>query len=288
MSDSQAIIIRPMSGNDILQAAGLSKAEGWNQTDADWHFLLTTPENICLVADDGRKIAGTATATVHSPKIAWIGMVLVDRNMRGFGIGKRLMTSLIDALKHIECIKLDATPAGRPLYLKLGFKDEYQIFRMINPLYDGCATPDSDIHPEALRNDQLKDVLKLDEKIFGSSRSGLLADLFNNNPEKAFVITKNDKPEGYVLGRRGLRYNYIGPVCSFTSKAAVSLITAALKELAGTTIAIDIPEDKKEVISWLESTGFEIQRSFMRMYLNNNSIQGELNHQYLISGPEYG
>ena len=52
-------------------------------------------------------------------------------------------------------------------------------------------------------------------------------------------------------------------------------------------VGLDVPEDREDLIKWLESVGFVKQRHFVRMYLNDNPFPGTRN-QYLISGPEFG
>ena len=274
--------------NDLVHAISLSRSEGWNQTDKDWRFLLMNPDNVCLAAEQDNKLVGTAAATVHSSKLAWIGMVLVDKNLRGLGVGRNLMINLINNLKHINSIKLDATPAGLPLYQKLGFIEEHHICRMVNPLNKGLMVLESGYKPEIIEKNKLPDILKLDKKIFGSNRPSLLRSLFQNYPEKAFMINKDGKTNGYIFGREGIRYDYIGPASSPSKESVMSLITIALNSMAGKPVALDILQDKQDVIRRLELSGFEIQRSFVRMYLKNNNYPGEVNSQYLISGPEFG
>ena len=201
-----------MTPYDLSQALALSTAEGWNQTEKDWRLLLENPDNICIVAEKNNKVAGTATALVHSGKIAWIGMVIVDKALRGQGAGKILMVNIIDKLKHIDSIKLDATPAGQPLYKSLGFVDEYMIFRMtdqsLNPIGylpgeeappgDDVTKGRSDLQTCGLADLQTF-ILHLDEKIFGADRSYLLSKLIRNFPEKAFFIKSNNIPAGHIL-----------------------------------------------------------------------------------------
>ena len=119
-----------MTIGDLDQALGLSIEEGWNQTEKDWRLLLENTSNVCIVAEKDGRIIGTATALNHSGKVAWIGMVLVDKPMRRLGAGKLLMNEIISSLGNIESIKLDATPAGQHLYSGLGFIEEYTICRM--------------------------------------------------------------------------------------------------------------------------------------------------------------
>lgn len=287
MPEIQEIVIRPMTADDLPMASALSVAEGWNQTGSDWKFFLSNPGNICFAACLGSNITGTAVATVHSSDLAWIGMVLVDRNMRGSGIGKKLMVTTIESLRHIRSVKLDATPAGQPLYAKLGFLEEYLIYRMINPLYSGCFANTSNLFSQRINEESFPGVIKMDEKISGSSRPALLNYLFRNFPERAFLMHKSGEVSGYAFGRKGIRYNYIGPVCSMSEKTAESLLGSALSGLEGSPVVVDIPENQQRMIKILSSSGFEVQRSFMRMYLKNN-CRSEPDLQYLISGPEFG
>ncbi|MBK8884959.1 MAG: GNAT family N-acetyltransferase [Bacteroidales bacterium] len=130
MAENKSILIRQMMPEDLDQALDLSVTEGWNQTMKDWRLLLDNPLNVCIVAEKDNRVAGTATALNHGNRVAWIGMVLVDKLLRGQGAGKMLLESIIERLNDVPSVKLDATPAGEPLYRKLGFADEYKIFRM--------------------------------------------------------------------------------------------------------------------------------------------------------------
>jgi predicted GNAT family N-acyltransferase len=288
MEEKTSFKIRQMILKDLEQAISLSYTEGWNQTENDWKMLLENPANICLVAENNNIIVGTATAACYSERIAWIGMVLVGKNFRGLGAGRMLMTQIIDKLKHIESIKLDATPAGQPLYQNLGFSEEHVIYRMTNSSLNGFSYKGTGPIPSQVSQENMPGILDLDLSIFGAERSYLLNTLLRNYPEKAFIAEKNNRPEGYIFGRDGSRFNYIGPVYCFSSETAISLISKALESLNEKSIALDVPGDKEELITWLESIGFVKQRQFMRMYLKSNAYPGSLRNQYLICGPEFG
>jgi hypothetical protein len=137
-------------------------------------------------------------------------------------------------------------------------------------------------------NENLSEVLNLDRFVFGADRSYLLMNLLNKNPGRAFYLKKNDDPLGYIFGRAGSRFNYIGPACALTHDSVRLIISKALESLNDKAIAMDILEDKEDLISWLETIGFVKQRHFVRMYLTGNPYPGIANNQYLISGPEYG
>jgi predicted GNAT family N-acyltransferase len=288
MPDNFTFKIRPLIANDLNQAISLSDSEGWNQTEKDWKLLLENPDNICIVAEYNDKVIGTATALNHSNKIAWIGMVLVDKSFRGRGVGKMLLTNIIGALKNVDSIKLDATPAGLPLYQKLGFVNEYKIYRMTNPSLQSFRKQAFNYEPVQIDLKNFPDVLKLDERIFGTTRTYLLQTLLRNYPGKAYLIKRNNKLDGYMFGREGVRFNYIGPVFAFSQDSARILILKALESLSNQPVALDVLEDKEELSKWLETLGFVKQRHFIRMYLKSNSYYGLIEYQYLISGPEFG
>lgn len=288
MSDNFTFRIRPMITNDLRQAISLSNSEGWNQTEKDWKLLLENSLNICIVAEYNNNVIGTTTALKHSNQVAWIGMVLVDKSFRGRGVGKMLLTNIIGALKNVESIKLDATPEGLPLYQKLGFIDEHKIYRMINPSLQSFKNQAFDYGVANIDNESFSDVLKLDIRIFGTARTYLLQTLLGNYPWKAYLIKKNKKLDGYMFGRDGVRFNYIGPVFAFSHNSARILISKALESLDNKPVALDILQDKEGLIKWLEMSGFVKQRYFVRMSLKSNSYRGLIKYQYLIGGPEFG
>jgi GNAT superfamily N-acetyltransferase len=280
--------VRPMLLDDLDHAMNLSKAEGWNQTEKDWRLLIESPLNTCLVVENFKRIIGTATALSHSNKTAWIGMVLVDKDFRGQGAGKILMTHLLEKLRHFKSIKLDATPAGQPVYTKLGFVEEHKIYRITNPSMKKLTCDQSDLGIKPIRSERFREIIKFDKQIFGVDRTYLLETLFRNYPDKAFMIERNNKFYGYTLGRDGNRFNYIGPVFASSSGDAKKLLSEALKSLINLPVAVDVLQDKRDLIIWLESIGFTKQRHFVRMYLRSNPYPGIVKNQYLISGPEFG
>jgi GNAT superfamily N-acetyltransferase len=277
-----------MIPEDLDQAFELSKSEGWNQTENDWKLFLGNPVNICLVAEHNSRVAGTATALNHSDKVSWIGMVLVDKILRGQGAGRMLLNSIIERTGHFESVKLDATPAGEPLYKSLGFLPEYTIIRMTNPSFEPKFFSEADNAPKLITGNDLTEVLNYDNYVFGADRSYLLKNLLENFPEKAFCLRQHDHIEGFIMGRDGIKFNYIGPVYAGSTDTAKKLLNKALQSLINKPVALDIHKEKEELVKWLEAIGFVRQRQFTRMYLNHNPHPGRVENQYLICGPELG
>lgn len=277
-----------MNIQDLPSAMELSRQEGWNQTGKDWSFLLNSSLNKCVVVESGGRIAGTAIALNYDNKLAWIGMVLIDKELRGQGAGRLVFDNVLGQLDDIESIKLDATPAGYPLYHRSGFEDEFEIYRMTNGSFENSLIRETDSCIENITGEVLPGVINFDKEIFGVDRTFLLEYFLNNYPGKCFLLRRENKVCGYILGREGVRYNYIGPVFVSSTADAILLVSEALRSLKGKAVALDVLYDKQELTEWLQSVGFSIQRSFVRMFFRSNKYKGNPKSQYLISGPEFG
>ena len=123
--------LRQMTEGDLPAADELRRLAGWNQTLEDWRRLLWLEPRGCFVAVQNGEVVGTVTTTTHGQAVAWIGMMLVHEAHQRRGIGTRLMRQALEYLqgRGVECVKLDATPAGRPLYEKLGFVSQWTLTR---------------------------------------------------------------------------------------------------------------------------------------------------------------
>jgi GNAT superfamily N-acetyltransferase len=282
-------ILRPMQLSDIGSAMKLSNAEGWNQTEKDWKVFLEMPENICMVAEYDNRIIGTTTAINYSNQTAWIGMVLVDKEYRGRGVSKTLLANVLKKLESFKSVKLDATPEGKQVYNKFDFRDEYLIARMINPSMKSLpADDDHDVLTQSIGEKYIREIIALDETVFGANRAQLIKTLIKENPGKAWMVKQNERVTGFALGRDGYKYHHIGPVVAFGTKEAKIIISKALRNLSNQSVAVDVLYDKEDLLAWLTSIGFKKQRHFIRMYKKENPFPGETGKQYLICGPEFG
>jgi GNAT superfamily N-acetyltransferase len=281
--------VRRLTGEDTGQAIGLSHAERWNQTLKDWELLTGHMENVCLAAVDGERIIGTATAMVYENRVAWIGMVLVDRACRGRGLSRLLLDTLFEKLEPGLSLKLDATPAGQPVYEKYGFRDEYLVYRMTRPPLSLKSSPfDNDPLPERITPGNLSEAIGFDSKVFGAGRQVLVDYLLDNDPGSAWLIRQEGIVSGLALGRKGARFHQVGPVMASCTEDARRLITWSLKGMEGDPVVMDVLEDKKGLMEWLKTLGFSPQRHFVRMFRYENPYPGKPENHYLIAGPEFG
>src|SRR5262249_32451649 len=108
-----------MTEPDIALGMRLKQQAGWNQTEADWRRCLALEPDGCFVAELDSQSVGTVTTCTFGD-VAWVAMVLVEETVRGRGIGRALMERALAYLEStgVRCVRLDATPLGRPLYEK--------------------------------------------------------------------------------------------------------------------------------------------------------------------------
>lgn len=282
------ITLRVITSNDIEGAIKLSSAEKWNQTERDWRLLVENPLNICLLAECNNKVIGTSTAINYSNEVAWVAMVLVDKDYRGMGVSRMLLTEMFRRTECCRIVKLDATPSGQQIYKYFGFEIEYVINRMENLSLTKLPLADYDILPEPVRLTDMQEIISFDKIVFGVKRSQLIEHLIRNFPNKAWMLKRNNRLVGFALGREGSRFHHIGPVMAESGTDAKILISKAFNELINKSVIIDVLNDKEDLIQWFNTAGFTQQRQFFRMYKRENPYPGITGNQYLICGPEYG
>ncbi len=281
------ITFRTMRRDDIPAGLSLCRAAGWNQLPRDWDLFLNVSPDDCRVAvDDSGKVVGTVTTVRYGDHFSWIGMVLVDPANRRQGIGMKLLKESLLILENEKTVKLDATPAGREVYLKLNFKDEYYLSRMHCP----SAPPNVSSGKQVRRGEQgdLFQIFLYDHKVFGAKRDTVIGWIWKGAPELSFVYERPREIMGYCLGRHGQNYTHIGPVVARDESIAKELVSAALKKCAGQSVIIDAPHHSSTWLDWLQDNGFAEQRPFMRMFIGDNKWPGKPEEQFAILGPEFG
>jgi GNAT superfamily N-acetyltransferase len=284
--DEGPMQLRVMTKTDVPGGVRLNTVVGWNQTEADWERFLTASLNGCFVMDDARKIAGSAATITYENRFAWIGMVLVDPDYRNRGIGTALLQRAVEYLDDagVPTLKLDATPAGKPLYEKMGFVSEYEIDRWI--LKRG-APKHSTTTPLAPSVEALDQTFERDREIFGADRSALLRSLSDRSPTLTFV-ERSSRLDGYAFGRHGLFADHLGPWMARDDQTAETTLTAFLQRSTRETLIVDALRSSRGAGELLHKHGFSPARLLTRMYRGPNNFPGKQDSLCAILGPEFG
>jgi predicted N-acetyltransferase YhbS len=275
--------LRTMTAEDIPQAMQLKDAAGWNQTTTDWaRFRSASPEG-CFVAEYRGDVIGTSATIIYEGRFAWIGMVIVDKQYRGQGIGIALLERAIRFLdsQRVPTIKLDATPQGKPLYEKFGFISEYEIERwMLN------RTAKENVPENGPTS--IEDVLLIDREVFGADRSGLLRSLAQEAPHLTLVDQQEGKITGYSFGRLGSRADHMGPWVARNEDVAEMLLNSFLLRSSRELVFVDCLRLNPWAVPLVKARSFELSRPLTRMFRGTNRYAGQIRLLCASLGPEFG
>jgi GNAT superfamily N-acetyltransferase len=275
-----------LTADELADADALVKEAGWNQTEADWRTFLDFG-TVHAMRDNGKVIA-TAATLPYGGKFAWVSMVLIAGYYRRQGLGTKLMQRCLDELaaKGLTPV-LDATPAGRDVYVGLGFQDSWGYKRML--LSDRKVVPslENNIAVEAISDSSWAELCAYDATIFGADRSNVLSRLRGRLPEAEFCVWRGGHVVGFLLGRMGRRAAQLGPLVAESEEIASALLAQAL-ETVSAPVYIDFIDDKPLTARFLATAGFVAERPLTRMLLNRNTAFQDVAQSYAVAGPEFG
>ncbi|MBC3346208.1 GNAT family N-acetyltransferase [Pseudomonas sp. SWRI196] len=245
-------VYRAMTATDVPSAHALSVQLKWPHRLEDWAMLQRVAQGF-VVEDQGRLI-GTAF-TCAQGRYATIGLVIVDNEYQGQGIGRKLMELAIEACGSRTAI-LNATLAGAPLYASQGFVDFGHIQQ-----HQGLALPPA---PQTLAaNERCRpltdadhaEVITLANAGSGLDRGVVLTDLFDV-VEHAVGIERDGQLCAFALLRPFGRGRCIGPVIAQNPEQARHLIAVLLARVPDAFVRIDIPSNTG-LGPWLEDAGLK-------------------------------
>lgn len=267
--------IRLFTSEDIPAALALCRAAGWNQLHQDWSRLIEYEPQGCFVAVIDGRLVGTITTTRYETDLAWIGMMLVHEDFRRRGIATSLMNASLDYLRDrsVGCVKLDATPAGQPVYEQLGFQVESSFHRW-------ARDPDNSDAQTIASDDLTASCFKIDRIAFGTDRSNWLQRLSGGS-------SVHVDSGGFGMFRTGFLAGYLGPVVAVDREAARRIILELISR-SRTTIFWDLPQQDPEVTALAQSLGFNRVRDLTRMWTGSQPIVPSMSLQFALSDPGTG
>jgi GNAT superfamily N-acetyltransferase len=272
--------IRTMTLADTPAGLELCRLSRWNQLAEDWQQFLDSRDGGGRIAEQDGGALGTVAYLRYGASFTWLSMMLVHPESRRGGIGTRLMEAALEALAGDACVRLDATPAGEPLYRRFGFTGEYELVRA--KVSSRRAPAAGNARP--MQPADFDAIFRCDRDFFGADRSGLLKSFYGRAPEMAWTVERGGRLAGYCFGRPGRLYRQVGPVMAADEEAAAELVAAC----PGEELAIDVPRSSPEWMRWLEGAGFVIERPFLRMRRGENRSPEISARLYAIAGPEFG
>jgi predicted N-acetyltransferase YhbS len=254
--------VRQLSAADLAGCLALADDRGWPPEPDKWQLLFEVGE-VFGIADPAGGLAGAVALTRYGPDLAAIGMMLVAQRHGRQGLGRALMTHVLEQAGGVVTC-LFATDFGRPLYERLGFRPAHLSDRYIGPLAPGPAAP-SPVPVRPATPDDLPAIARLDRGAFGADRSGILARL----PQLSERFLVADGPDGRAV--RGFAASAVlnglllpGPVVADDLDVATALLTG-LAAGSGWPLRIEVASTHPGLARWAAGHGLTArsQTAFM-------------------------
>ncbi|MEU8974722.1 GNAT family N-acetyltransferase [Streptomyces monashensis] len=248
-----ALPIRRLTLRDLTACADLSEDRGWPREEHKWGFLLTAGNGFGIDDPQGGLVAACIVTQYGSwgrPDLGAIGMVLVAERHARQGVGRHLMRHVVSTMGATP-LTLHATENGRPLYEELGFKVAGRAEMLRGRFTPGG--PESGVLTRAATAEDLPSVLRLDEEVFGSDRTPLLARL-PAFADQLRVAEEDGTLTGYAAAWPNMDTHVVGPLIARDTETAKALI-ASLADGTDRPLRTDIDVRHKELLAWAKTHG---------------------------------
>jgi len=250
--------IVPFAIDDIVHFLKLAAAENWVAESWELEFLLSNFSNGCFAArGDKGETAGFVTSLRHE-RSGWIGNLIVPPEYRGKGIGERLFSKALDALRSadVEAYWLTASQSGRKLYEKYGFRSIDTIFRWVGNGQEQHAADDQ----QSNNNSSILSMVDTDSAAWGDRRDSLL----EATAGRGRVLL--DKT-GFLVIQPGINAKQFGPFSALDAHSAEQLLENAVRALeSGTTFLLDSPAANGSAVRLFTRRGMRIAGTNELMY----------------------
>jgi GNAT superfamily N-acetyltransferase len=240
--------------NDIKGLIELSASVGWDYDEYEIGTVLSSGK-IFGHKNFEEQIVSSAAIIPYDTKLASIGMVIVNKEFRGMGLGKDATQKCIDFASSNTSIMLIATEEGKPLYEKMGFITVNCVHKFLCDDYKPL-NKSGGVTIEEFNGNDLKEILKLDKAAFGDKRSKFLQNRIDQS-EKCLVVRDNQANIiGYGISILGPINLILGPIVAPDSQTAALILDRLASRHQG-NLRIDVPSGNEEFMLFLEQRGFK-------------------------------
>jgi hypothetical protein len=221
----------------------LAERVGWPREPEKWQLLFSSGRGYGCAGGDGR-----LSAMVVMPALggaSFVAMMVVDPRLRGRGVGFALLQRAM--AESTPPLMLYATPLGRALYERLGFREVDGVNKLI-------GTPRATTASSALRLASQADhpaIVDQDARAIGVSRPRLIEDLLSRAQR-----TVVDRRSGFAIRWFNGDLDIVGPVVAEHEDAAIALVDGAL-EGCSSRARVDVAIGSPRLAAYVRSLGFE-------------------------------
>jgi GNAT superfamily N-acetyltransferase len=280
------ISIRTLSDADLEAADGIlssafQRAESW-QPELRL-FRRLQPDGVFLASRDGIP-AGMVASIIYS-EYAYVGLMGIHQDSQRQGLGLALMEHLLAWMEEqkVPLVKLDASPAGQPLYEKLGFVPFGEVYVFQRPAGQLDVQHAKGI--QLITPQHLDLITAFDTQAFGADRSRLLRALLELYPGRAFL---SQDEQNQVTGYLFAQAKRIGPWIMTDGGDTEHLLRQALSLPFNGPVSAVTPAENSHAVSLLQKFGFQITRVNRHMAYGPRPVMGQRKTVYGQTSLSFG
>ncbi|QFF99950.1 GNAT family N-acetyltransferase [Psychrobacillus glaciei] len=240
---------------DVLGLIEHSASVGWDYDDNEIRTVMSSGKIFGHKNAVG-KIVSSAAIIPYDSDLASIGMVIVNKEYRGLGLGKKVTQKCIDSVSKDTSIMLISTDDGKPLYENMGFITVDYVHKYFSDSYiQSKMLINLEITLEKYSENDFNEIVELDSVAFGDMRRTFLLNRILQS--KQFLVVRNQKGKiiGYGLSILGPINLILGPIVAPNPQIAALIIEGLALNHQG-KLRIDVPSSNNELMLFLEKSGF--------------------------------
>ncbi|MCX3309183.1 GNAT family N-acetyltransferase [Pantoea vagans] len=247
-----SLTIRAMTPDDIETCFTLTQLLKWPHRREDWQLALQLGEG--TVIEEQGKLIGSAVLWRWGDHAATVGLVIIDNQQQGRGLGKQLMLAQLEKLPDYN-VRLHATEMGKGLYEKLGFVSCGEIrqhqTRAVTTLPEVVIPAGLKLRPATA--DDHGTLVTLDKQAHGMHRPAMIEHLLRDC-QTVLLQDAQQQIQGFASLRRFGHGWAIGPVIAVDFPMGQALVASLMQSLQGQFLRIDT-DAALPMAAWLESLG---------------------------------
>jgi GNAT superfamily N-acetyltransferase len=259
------LTLREATADDLPAISALREAVGWAVHAWALRIVIEEPTARCVLAvePDGT-LAGVGSGITYGP-LGWVGNMIVAETHRRRGVGSAVLEDITTWLAASGSTRLElyATPEGRPLYERHGFRSagESAIGHVGR---DTTLERDPSVTVRWADAADLPVLAAFDAPRFGGDRSAVV-ERFVRGPRSGVVIAERD---GGLVGYAGLvpDAGRIGPFMADDPAVAETLVAEAFTHITGDELRLNLPPGNQAGIAWLRGLGVQTEPWDGRMF----------------------
>ena len=236
------LAVTRLSPADIPSNVALSNSVGWPDTDSEWR-VIHEAALVFGVRRDGLLVGQGALGAFDGA--ASIAKMVVANEARGQGIGGAILDALLAEARQraLSVVGLVATPAGRPLYEKRGFRELGEVVILM-----GTPTLASNEASQSATVHDVEQCLAVEARYSACSRAAMLRG--RSSDASATALSES----GYALATPHERGARVGPIIAADELEARTLTAAIFGSIRG-PVRLDVPGEQVGFRAWLRSVG---------------------------------